>query len=70
MSRFSESVAEDAVLAWLEAIGYEVLQGPEIAASEPGAERDDWLVVSEFTLPRSRHKRRPDSVRLQKETQR
>jgi type I restriction enzyme R subunit len=42
MSRaFSESVVEDATLAWLEALGYAVLHGPDIAAGEPGAERSD-----------------------------
>lgn len=39
MSRFSESVLENAALAWLEALGYAVLRGPDIAAGEPGAER-------------------------------
>jgi type I restriction enzyme R subunit len=38
---FTESVVEDAALAWLEALGYSVLHGPEIAAGEPGAERSD-----------------------------
>lgn len=28
---FTESVVEDAALAWLEALGYVVLQGPDIA---------------------------------------
>jgi len=43
MSRrsFAESVVEQASLAWLEALGYGVLHGPEIAAGEPGAERGD-----------------------------
>ncbi|MEW6684484.1 MAG: type I restriction endonuclease subunit R [Nitrospirota bacterium] len=40
-SSFTESVVEDAALAWLEAIGYSVLHGPEIATDEPGAERSD-----------------------------
>jgi type I restriction enzyme R subunit len=38
---FSESVVEDAALAWLEALGYTVLHGPDIAVGEPGAERSD-----------------------------
>lgn len=38
---FTESVVEDAALAWLEALGYVVLHGPDIAAGEPGAERSD-----------------------------
>ncbi|HKX45838.1 MAG TPA: type I restriction endonuclease subunit R [Planctomycetota bacterium] len=38
---FTESVVEDAALAWLEALGYAVLHGPDIAAGEPGAERSD-----------------------------
>ena len=41
MSRFSESIVEDAALAWLEGLGYEVLHGPEIAAGMPAAERSD-----------------------------
>jgi type I restriction enzyme R subunit len=36
VSNFTESVVEDAALAWLEALGYAVLQGPDIAAGEPG----------------------------------
>jgi type I restriction enzyme R subunit len=40
-SAFTESVVEEAALAWLEALGYAVLHGPEIAAGEPGAERSD-----------------------------
>lgn len=41
MSNFTESVVEDASLAWLEALGYAVLHGPDIAAGEPAAERSD-----------------------------
>ena len=41
MTAFTESVVEDAALAWLEALGYAVLHGPDIAAGEPGAERSD-----------------------------
>jgi len=40
-ARFTESIVEDAALAWLEALGYAVLHGPDIAAGEPGAERSD-----------------------------
>jgi type I restriction enzyme R subunit len=38
---FTESVVEDAALAWLEALGYAIKHGPAIAAGEPGAERGD-----------------------------
>jgi type I restriction enzyme R subunit len=38
---FTESVVEEAALAWLEGLGYAVVQGPGIAAGEPGAERSD-----------------------------
>ena len=38
---FTESVVEDAALAWLQALGYAVLHGPDIAAGELGAERSD-----------------------------
>ena len=37
----NKSVVEDASLAWLEALGYAVLHGPDIAVGEPGAERSD-----------------------------
>ena len=40
-SEFSESVVEQAALAWLEGLGYEILSGPNIAAGERGAERTD-----------------------------
>ena len=36
---FSESVLEDAALAWLESLGYTVKYGPEIAPGELLAER-------------------------------
>ena len=39
--KFTESVVEEAALAWLEAKGWTVLHGPEIAAGMPLAERDD-----------------------------
>jgi len=38
---FTESIVEDAALAWLEGLGYSVLHGPEIAAGMPAAERTD-----------------------------
>ena len=41
MGAFTESVVEDATLAWLEALGYGVLHGPDIAAGMAGAERND-----------------------------
>jgi type I restriction enzyme R subunit len=40
-SAFTESVVEDAALAWLEALGYAVKHGPAIAAGELAAERRD-----------------------------
>ena len=42
---FTESVVEQAALAWLESLGYAVLAGPEIAPGEPGAEREDYRQV-------------------------
>jgi type I restriction enzyme R subunit len=40
--RFTESVVEEAALEWLEALGYSVLAGPDIAPGEPAAEREDY----------------------------
>src|SRR5713226_1274546 len=39
--KFTESIVEDAALAWLESLGYAVLHGPDIAAGMLGAERSD-----------------------------
>ena len=39
---FTESVVEDAALAWLEGLGYAVKYGPEIAPGEISAERQDY----------------------------
>jgi len=42
MSAFTESVVEEAALAWLESLGYTILHGPDIAPGEPFAEREDY----------------------------
>lgn len=39
--RFTESALEEAALEWLDAKGWTVLHGPEIAVGMPGAERTD-----------------------------
>lgn len=39
--RFTESIVEEAALAWLGELGYVVLHGPDIAVGEPAAERTD-----------------------------
>lgn len=41
MPSFTESIVEAAALAWLEALGYAVLHGPDIAVGELAAERND-----------------------------
>lgn len=38
---FTESIVEEAALGWLEALGYSVLHGPDIAVGMLGAERSD-----------------------------
>ncbi|MCW5705533.1 MAG: hypothetical protein KIT82_23485 [Bradyrhizobium sp.] len=40
--KFTESVVEDATLAWLETIGCEFAHGPDIAPDLPTAERTDY----------------------------
>ncbi len=42
MSSFTESVVEEAALAWLEAIGWQIAHGPDIAPDTPAAERSDY----------------------------
>jgi len=41
VGQFTESVVEEAALAWFESLGYAVLHGPDIATSEPASERSD-----------------------------
>ena len=53
MSRFTESVVEEAALAWLAELGYTILHGPEIAPGEPNAERSSYSAV--LLEPRLRH---------------
>ncbi len=63
MTAFTESVVEDAALAWLEALGYTVLYGPAIAAGERGAERSDPSyrdVVLEVRLRQALARLNPD----------
>jgi len=38
---FTESVVDEAALAWLESVGWQVRNGTEIAPGKPAAERDD-----------------------------
>jgi len=42
VSQFTESVVEQAALAWLESVSWQVRNGAEIAPGEPAAERDDY----------------------------
>jgi type I restriction enzyme R subunit len=41
MSRFTESVVEEAALDWLETLGCSILHGPDIAVGAPASERND-----------------------------
>jgi len=45
MTGFSESVVEQAALAWLESEGWNVINGAEIAPGEPTAERENYCDV-------------------------
>ncbi len=42
MSAFTESVVEQAALAWLETVGWRIVYGPDIAPDMPGAERANY----------------------------
>ncbi len=45
MAGFTESVVEEAALAWFASLGYTVIHGGTIAPGEPQAERDDYREV-------------------------
>ena len=42
MNGLCESTVEDAALAWLKSLGWNIAQGPNIAPDTPGAERTDY----------------------------
>jgi type I restriction enzyme R subunit len=42
MRSISESIVEEAALAWLEAIGWQVAHGPDLAPDGPAPERTDY----------------------------
>jgi type I restriction enzyme R subunit len=42
MTAFTESVVEEAALAWLEGTGWQVAHGPDIAPDMAAAERADY----------------------------
>ena len=68
MTSFTESVVEQAALAWLESLGWTVKHGPSIAGAQAKAidfddpEKDDWLAVNQFTVSENKHTRRLDVV--------
>ncbi|MGQ9576348.1 MAG: hypothetical protein ACUVUC_13620 [Thermoguttaceae bacterium] len=45
MRAFTESTVEEAALAWLEAIGWQLAHGPDIAPDMPSAERAEYGAV-------------------------
>jgi type I restriction enzyme R subunit len=58
---FTESVVEDAALAWLESLGWTLKNGPEIAPGELAAERTDFgQVVLEQRLHDALARLNPD----------
>jgi len=61
MSTFTESVVEDAALAWLEGLGWSIAHGPEIAPGELLAERTNYgQVVLEVRLRDALARLNPD----------
>ena len=60
MSNFTESIIEDAALAWFESLGYAVKHGIEIAPGELAAERQDYgQVILEDRLRQSLYRLNP-----------
>ena len=61
MKSFTESIVEDAALAWLASLGYPVQHGLDIAPGELGAERADYgQVVLEGRLRQALARLNPD----------
>ena len=42
MARLTDSVVEDAALAWLESLGWQIKYGPDIGPETPTAKRVDY----------------------------
>jgi len=60
-SSFTESVVEQAALAWLESMGYLIVSGPEIAPGMPASERENYgQVVLERRLRQALERFNPD----------
>ncbi len=60
MTGFTEPVVEDAALAWLQALGYSIAHGPEIAPGELAAEciADSGFLKADGKPPRVKYKLR------------
>jgi len=59
---FTESIVEEAALAWLDGLGYSILYGPTIAPEEPLAEREHYgQVVLEGRLRQSLRRLNPQA---------
>jgi hypothetical protein len=48
-SRFAESVVEEAALAWLAGLGWQIKHGPGIAQGEPGASAPTRPIATSFS---------------------
>ena len=53
MTAFTESVVEEATLAWLEELGYAVLHGPAIATANPTPNIPNQTIAFESAEGRS-----------------
>ncbi len=42
MSKFTESIVEQATLKWFDALGYSILNASEIAPEEPNSDRQTY----------------------------
>ena len=61
MPTFTESIVEDAALAWLEGLGYAIVAGPEIAPDGTSPERTDYgQIVLERRLLDALQRLNPD----------
>src|SRR3569833_21783 len=63
MGLFQESTVEEATLIWLSGLGFAVSHGPDIAAGQPAAERNDLTyrdVVLEGRLRQALARLNPD----------
>ncbi len=55
MSRFTESIVEEATLEWLEGLGYTPIHASEVAPDSPNSERQTYAEIFQLNRIAATH---------------